>query len=63
MFVGTAKIYLERCEEAVDWLRRSVEANRNNPLSHVFLAAAMAAWIVWMRRRPRQARRSPLTRN
>ena len=41
-FVGTAKIYLCRHEEAVVWLRRSIEANCNNPLSHVFLAAALA---------------------
>ncbi len=40
-FVGAAKIYLGQSEEAIVWLRRSVEANRNNPLSHVFLAAAM----------------------
>ncbi|HZZ21126.1 MAG TPA: hypothetical protein VFE60_00390 [Roseiarcus sp.] len=43
MFVGTAKIYLGSHEEAIVWLRRSIEANRNNPLSHVFLAAASAA--------------------
>jgi TolB-like protein len=42
MFVGVAKIYLGRHEEAVDWLGRSIQANRNNPLSHVFLAAALA---------------------
>jgi tetratricopeptide (TPR) repeat protein len=42
MFVGTAKIYLGRYEEAILWLRRSVEANRNNPMSHVFLSAALA---------------------
>ena len=42
MFVGAAKIYLGSHEEAIVWLRRSIEANRNNPLSHVFLAAALA---------------------
>jgi len=42
MFVGAAKVILGRHEEAVDWLRRSIEANRNNPMSHVFLAAALA---------------------
>jgi Flp pilus assembly protein TadD len=42
MFVGVATIYLGRCEKAIVWLRRSVEANRNNPLSHVFLAARSA---------------------
>jgi tetratricopeptide (TPR) repeat protein len=41
-FVGMADIHLRRYEEAVDWLRRSVEANRNNPPSHIFLAAALA---------------------
>jgi tetratricopeptide (TPR) repeat protein len=41
-FVGIAKIYLGRPEEAADWLRRSVQANRNNPLTHTSLAAALA---------------------
>jgi hypothetical protein len=27
--------------KAVDWLRRSIEANRNHPLSHFALAAAL----------------------
>ena len=26
----------------LDWLRRSVQANRNNPLSHIFLTATLA---------------------
>ena len=42
MFVGMAKSVLGRHEEAVDWLRRSVEVNRNNPPCHLFLAAALA---------------------
>lgn len=42
MFVGMAKSILSRDEEAVDWLRRSIEANRNNPPCHLFLAAALA---------------------
>ena len=42
MFVGVAKIYLGRDEEAVEWLLRSARANRNNPLTHVFLAAVSA---------------------
>jgi TolB-like protein/class 3 adenylate cyclase/Tfp pilus assembly protein PilF len=41
-FVGMADIHLRRYEEAVDWLRRSIEANRNNPPIHMFLAAAHA---------------------
>src|SRR5208337_1100273 len=42
MFVGVAKTYLGRHEEAIVWLRRSIEANRNNPMSHFVLAAALA---------------------
>ncbi len=42
-FVGVAKIYLGRNEEAIVWLRRSIEANRNNPMSHFSLATALAA--------------------
>jgi tetratricopeptide (TPR) repeat protein len=42
MAAGWAKIHLGRHEEAVDWLRRSIETNRNNPMSHVFFAAALA---------------------
>jgi tetratricopeptide (TPR) repeat protein len=29
-------------EQAVTWLRRSIEINRNFPLAHFFLAAALA---------------------
>ena len=29
-------------EEAVAWLRRSIEANRNHPVPHWFLAAALS---------------------
>jgi tetratricopeptide (TPR) repeat protein len=42
MFVGTAKIYLGRYEEVVARLRRAVEINRNHPMAHFFLAAALA---------------------
>jgi hypothetical protein len=42
MFVGAAKVMLGRHEEAVDWLRRSIEANRNNLPSYGLLAAALA---------------------
>jgi tetratricopeptide (TPR) repeat protein len=41
-FAGTAKLWLGADAEAVAWLRRSVEANRNNPLVHFYLAAALA---------------------
>jgi tetratricopeptide (TPR) repeat protein len=39
--VGSAKIQLGLYAEAVDWLRRSVEANRNFPIAHFWLAAAL----------------------
>jgi tetratricopeptide (TPR) repeat protein len=42
MFAGLAKFSLGRDEEAVEWLRRSIEANRNNPMSHLVLAGALA---------------------
>lgn len=40
-FVGMAKIQLGADAEATDWLRRSVEANRNSPFTHFALAAAL----------------------
>jgi len=39
---GTAKLFLGRDDEAVGWLRRSIDANRTFPLAHFFLAAALA---------------------
>jgi TolB-like protein/class 3 adenylate cyclase len=39
--VGAAKLRLEAYHEAVAWLRRSVEANRNFPMAHFYLAAAL----------------------
>jgi TolB-like protein/class 3 adenylate cyclase/Tfp pilus assembly protein PilF len=39
--VGRAKIQLGADAEAVDWLRRSIEANRNLPITHFVLAAAL----------------------
>ena len=39
---GAAKLHLGADEEAVSWLRRSVEANRNFPPARFFLAAALA---------------------
>jgi TolB-like protein len=40
--VGAAKIHLGEDAEAVAWLRRSIEVNRNYPLSQFYLAAALA---------------------
>ena len=39
--VGVAKIQLGADAEAVDWLRRSIEANRNASGTHFWLAAAL----------------------
>ena len=61
MFVGAAKIHLGKDEEAMGWLRRSIEANRNNPLSHVFLAAALA--VLGRPDEARAAARAALTLN
>jgi TolB-like protein len=41
-FAGWAKLDLGKEEEAVVWLRRSIETNRNYPTSHFLLAAALA---------------------
>jgi TolB-like protein/class 3 adenylate cyclase/Flp pilus assembly protein TadD len=40
-FVGVAKISLGSDAEAEAWLRRSIETNRNSPLTHFLLAAAL----------------------
>jgi tetratricopeptide (TPR) repeat protein len=41
-FAGAAKLC--HCDDtgAVAWLRRSIEANRNHPLPHYYLAAALS---------------------
>ena len=39
--VGTAKLQLRADAEAVAWLQRSIDANRNFPLTHFVLAAAL----------------------
>jgi tetratricopeptide (TPR) repeat protein len=41
-YVGLAKLQLSADAEAVNWLRRSIEANRNYPFAHFGLAAALA---------------------
>ena len=41
-FVGFAKFFEGADAEAVTWLRRSVEANRNYALAHFYLATALA---------------------
>jgi tetratricopeptide (TPR) repeat protein len=42
MFVGSAKLQLGAEVEAVDWFRRSLEANRNHPFAHFQLGATLA---------------------
>jgi len=42
LIAGAAKLHLRGDEEAVVWLGRSIESNRNWPLAHFFLAAALA---------------------
>jgi tetratricopeptide (TPR) repeat protein len=39
--LGRAKMQLGSDAEAVDWLRRSIETNRNFALTHFHLAAAL----------------------
>jgi TolB-like protein/Tfp pilus assembly protein PilF len=39
--VGMAKLYLGADAEAAAWLRRSIDTNRNFPVSHFMLAAAL----------------------
>jgi TolB-like protein len=41
-FVGVSKLQLGADAEAVAWLRRGIEANRNHPIGHLLLAAALA---------------------
>jgi TolB-like protein len=41
-YVGFAKLQLSADKEAVCWLRRSIDANRNYPFAHLGLAAALA---------------------
>ena len=41
-FAGAAKLFHCDDAEAVAWLRRSIEANRNFPMAHFLLAAVLA---------------------
>ena len=41
-YAGLAKLVLGADAEAVAWLRRCLEANRNYPIAHFQLAAALA---------------------
>ena len=39
---GSANLHLGSWEQATEWYRRSIEANRNYPHSHFVLGAALA---------------------
>jgi tetratricopeptide (TPR) repeat protein len=54
--VGWSKLQLGADAEAVGWLRRSIEANRNNPLTHFYLAGALALLGRWTRQGPPRRR-------
>ena len=41
-YAGVAKNHLGIWDQAIAWLRRSIEANRNHPYAHFRLAAALA---------------------
>ena len=41
-YVGQAKLWQDANAEALVWLRRSLEANRNYPIAHFYLAAVLA---------------------
>src|SRR5262249_17312583 len=41
-FIGIAKLQIGADAEAVAWLRKGLDANRNHPPGHLFLAAALA---------------------
>jgi hypothetical protein len=40
---GNGKAQIAADEDAIAWIRRGIEANRNLPVAHFFLAAALAA--------------------
>jgi tetratricopeptide (TPR) repeat protein len=42
IFAGIAKNDLGNYEQAVAWFRRAIEANRNHPLLHFHMSAALA---------------------
>ena len=42
MFAGFAKTLLGKWEEALLWLRKSIDANPNNPWSNFYLSACLA---------------------
>jgi hypothetical protein len=59
--VGAAKIHLGADAEAIGWLRRSIETNRNLPPAHFALAAASG--LLGARDEARAAARAGLALN
>jgi TolB-like protein/class 3 adenylate cyclase/Flp pilus assembly protein TadD len=41
LFAGVAKIQVDEYEEAVEWLRRSIDTNTNSPWAHFHLGVAL----------------------
>jgi len=41
-YVGIAKFHLGEERDAIAWFRRGIEANRNHPIGHFFLATSLA---------------------
>ena len=56
MFAGLATFQLGREEEALVWLRRSIEADRNYPSSRFILGAALAHRAGSLKRGPKLRR-------
>jgi len=52
VWVGFAKAQLNDYTEAVAWLRRGLEANRNSSITHFSLAAYLARLASWTKRGP-----------
>ena len=52
MFVGVAKLQRGADAEAVGWLRRGLEANRNFPIAHFISLPAWRSSGTWTRRGP-----------
>ena len=62
LIAGLAKLHLNADREAVAWLRRSIEANRNHPLGQLWLAAALAR-LGWLDEAKAAARAAAPTAN
>jgi tetratricopeptide (TPR) repeat protein len=41
LFAGVAKIQVDEYEEAVEWLRQSIDTNTNSPWAHFHLGVAL----------------------